>query len=104
MSGDSTRHTTGPTGGTKPLDLQARLLDPRQSKPLTYPDKLAASIAEVRITYQDRSCDWGAGGECRLGHVRRGFGFLQITRDRLGLELSHVISANIKVMIPVISR
>ena len=38
-----------------------------------------------------------AGGECRHGHVRRGFVFLQITRDRLGLELSDVISANIKV-------
>ena len=45
-----------------------------------------------------------AGGECRRGHVRRGFVFLQITRDRLGLELSDVISANIKVTIPVILR
>ena len=55
--------------------------------------KLAASIVE------------GAGGECRRGHVRRGFGILQITRDRLGLELSDVISVkHIKVTIPVILR
>ena len=46
----------------------------------------------------------GAGGECRRRHGRRGFGFLQITRDRLGLELSDVISANIKVTLPVILR
>ena len=95
--------------------MYVAVLDPRQSKPLTYPDKLAASIAEGRITYPLRSRDW----RCRRGVQARsrdrviwrglvkylaGFGFLQITRDRLGLELSDVISANIKVTIPVILR
>ena len=76
-------------------------LRPRQSKPLTYPDKLAASIAEGRITYPDRSHDGG----CRQGVQARSretrVCFLQITRDRLGLELS---DAKIKVTIPVILR
>ena len=53
------------------LQLQWNL-DPRQSKPLTYPDKLAASIAEGRITYPLRSRDW----RCRRGVQAR-------SRDRV---------------------